>query len=92
MGERAQAPFTVHGPTTVKDGGGGGGGGGEAGTTLEAKSTGNHCGGTPLLSDWRAAWAAELGLDEINGSMVLVPARTRPCQLERGEVSGWRSI
>ena len=62
------------------------------GATLEARSTANHCGGTLLLSDWRAAWEVELGLDEINGSMVLVPARTRPCQLERGEVSGWRSI
>ena len=30
--------------------------------------------------------AAAAGLDEINGSMVLVPARTRPCQLgERRE-------
>ena len=27
LGERAQAPFTVHGPTTVKDGGGDGDGG-----------------------------------------------------------------
>ena len=47
------------------------------GATLEAKSTANHCGGTPLLSGWRVAWAAELGLDEINRSMVLAPARTR---------------
>ena len=49
--------------------------------TLEARSTANHCGGTALLSDWRA-WAVELGLGEINGLMVLVPG-TRPCQLER---------
>ena len=51
---------------------------GAEGTT---KSTANHCGGTALLSDWRA-WAVELGLGEINGLMVLVPG-TRPCQLER---------
>ena len=31
MGERAQAPSTVHGPTTVKDDGGEGGGGGGGG-------------------------------------------------------------
>ena len=38
------------------DGSGSGGGGGDGGTTLEEpKSTGNHCGGTPLLSD-RRAW------------------------------------
>ena len=29
MGERAQAPCTVHGPTTVKDGGDSGGDGGD---------------------------------------------------------------
>ena len=60
------------------------GGGDHCETTLEAKSTANHCGGTALLSDWRA-WAVELGLGEINGLMVLVPG-TRPCQLERGVV------
>ena len=59
-------------------------GGDHCETTLEAKSTANHCGGTVLLSDWRA-WAVELGLGEINGLMVLVPG-TRPCQLERGVV------
>ena len=42
------------------------------GDGAEAKHTGNHCGGTALISDWRA-WAVELGLDEINGLMVLVP-------------------
>jgi len=83
---------TVHGGAGGGDGEGecggggeGGGGGVEAGTTLEAKSTGNHCGGTARLSDWRA-WAIELGLDEIHGLMVLVPvvpARMRPCQLKR---------
>ena len=31
LGERAQAPSTVHGPMTVKDGGGGGGGEGGVG-------------------------------------------------------------
>ena len=31
MGERAQAPSTVHGPSTVKYDDGGGGGGGEGG-------------------------------------------------------------
>ena len=53
------------------------------GDGAEAKSTGNHCGGTALISDWRA-WAVELGLDEMNGFMVLVPvvpASTGPCQL-----------
>ena len=70
------------------DGGGSGGGkGGEGGggDGMEAKSTGNHCGGTARLSDWRA-WAVELGLDEIHGLMVLVPvvpARMRPCQVKR---------
>ena len=68
------------------DGEGGGGGGDDGGGDgLEAKSTGNHCGGTARLSDWRA-WAIELGLDEIHGLMVLVPvvpARMRPCQLKR---------
>ena len=56
------------------------------GATLEARSTANHCGGTPLLSDWRA-WAVEL--DEIDGLLVLVPVvrvSTRPCQLWRGVV------
>ena len=68
------------------DGEGGGGGGDDGGGGgLEAKSTGSHCGGTARLSDWRA-WAAELGLDEIHGLMVLVPvvpARMRPCQVKR---------
>ena len=53
------------------------------GDGAEAKSNGNHCGGTALVSDWRA-WAVELGLDETNGLMVLVPvvpASTGPCQL-----------
>ena len=59
-------------------------GGDHCETTLEAKSTANHCGGTALLSDSRAAWAVELGLDEIHGLMVLVPVVPRPCQLERG--------
>ena len=65
-------------------GGAGGDGGNRCGTALKAKSIGNHCGGTALLSDWRAAWAVELGLDEIHGLMVLVPVVPRPCQLERG--------
>ena len=63
------------------------------GDGAEAKSTGNHCGGTALISDWRA-WAVELGLDEMNGVMVLVPVvptSTRPCQLWKGVVRspGW---
>ena len=66
------------------DDGDGGGGGNHCGTALKAKSIGNHCGRTALLSDWRAAWAVELGLDEIHGLMVLVPVVPRPCQLERG--------
>ena len=63
------------------EGGGGGGGGNRCGSMLEAKSTGNHCGRTALLSNLRA-WAVTLGLDEVHESMVLVPAapaRTRPC-------------
>ena len=68
-------------------------GGDHCETTLEAKSTANHCGGTALLSDWRA-WAVELGLDEIDRLIVLVPVvrvSTRPCQLWRGVVRspGW---
>ena len=63
------------------------------GDGAEAKSTGNHCGGTALISDWRA-WAVEL--DEIDGLMVLVPVvpvSTRPCQLWRGVVRsrGWNA-
>ena len=68
------------------DGGGGEGlvGGGDGmedgaggfGSSLEAKSTGNHCGGTALLSNLRA-WAVTLGLDEVHESMVLVPAAPR---------------
>ena len=64
------------------------------GDGAEAKSTGNHCGGTALISDWRA-WAVEL--DEIDGLMVLVPVvrvSTRPCQLWRGVVRspGWNAV
>ena len=41
--------------------------------TLAAESTGNHCGGTALLS----AWAVELVADVVLGLMVLLaPART----------------
>ena len=44
LGERAQAPSTVHGPMTVKDGGGVGGGmGGSAGG--EGDSGGGELGG-----------------------------------------------
>ena len=65
------------------------------GDGAEAKSTGNHCGGTALISDWRA-WAA-VELDEIDGLMVLVPVvpvSTRPCQLWRGVVRspGWIAV
>ena len=76
------------------EGGADGGGGNHCGTALKAKSIGNHCGGTALLSDWRAAWAVELGLDEIHGLMVLVPVVPRPCQLERGVVRrpGWKAV
>ena len=58
------------------------------GDGAEAKSTGNHCGGMALISDWQAS-AVELGLDEINGLIVLVPVvptSTRPCPLWRGVV------
>ena len=60
------------------------------GDGAEAKTTGSHCGGTAPISRWRA-WAVELGLDEINGLVVLVPvlpASPRPCQLWRGVWSG----
>ena len=64
-------------------------GGDHCGTTLEARSTANHCGGTARLSDWRA-WAVELGSFEINGFVVPVPVRT-PCQFWRGVVRVERS-
>ena len=62
------------------DGGASGPGDGASGfgCTLDAKSTGSHCGETVLLSIWREA---RLGLDEVHESMVLVPAApacTRP--------------
>ena len=60
------------------------------GSPLEAKSTGNQCGGTALLSN-RRAWAVTLGRDEVRESMVLVPAapaRTRPCARWKRRESG----
>ena len=67
------------------------------GDGAEAKSAGNHCGGTALISDWRAWAVVELGLDEFKKLMVLVPVvpvSTRPCQLWRGVVRspGWIAV
>ena len=85
--------------STSHAGGGTGDGGSHCGSTLEAKSTGNHCGGTAPLSDGRA-WAVEkceLGLDEIGLTglvPVSLPARMRPCHKSgRGVVTsaGWNA-
>ena len=54
MGERAQAPSTVHGPSTVNDGGGGGegdGGGGEGGGEGEGDGGGGLGDGGGGLGD-----------------------------------------
>ena len=75
LGDGGGGEGLVGGVDGMEDGAGG------FGSSLEAKSTGNHCGGTALLSNLRA-WAVTLGLDEVHESMVLVPAapaRTRPC-------------
>ena len=83
MGERAQAPFTVHGPSTAKDdgaeGGDGGGGGGEGGDGGDGGGAGGD-GGANLQMHF---------LDEEHGPVLPPPQTSRERDEYNWQPGGW---